>query len=71
MNPDQIYEVKIDNEKVESGSFEDDWDMLPLKKIKDPEAKKPSDWDDRAKSDDPSDTKPEVTWLKMILDYLQ
>uniref|UniRef100_A0A3Q4HWF6 Calreticulin n=1 Tax=Neolamprologus brichardi TaxID=32507 RepID=A0A3Q4HWF6_NEOBR len=60
VNPDQTYEVKIDNEKVESGSFGDDWDMLPLKKIKDPEAKKPSDWDDRAEIDDPSDTKPEV-----------
>lgn len=34
--------------------------MLPQKKIKDPEAKKPSDWDDRAKIDDPNDTKPEV-----------
>ncbi len=61
LNPDQTYEVRIDNEKVESGSLEDDWDMLPTKKIKDPEAKKPSDWDDRAKIDDPSDTKPEVS----------
>lgn len=59
LNPDQTYEVKIDNEKVESGSMEEDWDMLPPKKTKDPEAKKPSDWDDRAKIDDPSDTKPE------------
>ncbi|KAG7228923.1 hypothetical protein INR49_008701 [Caranx melampygus] len=59
LNPDQTYEVKIDNEKVESGSLEEDWDILPPKKIKDPEAKKPSDWDDRAKIDDPSDTKPE------------
>lgn len=60
LNPDQTYEVRIDNEKVESGSLEDDWDMLPAKKIKDPEAKKPSDWDDRAKIDDPNDTKSEV-----------
>lgn len=60
LNPDQTYEVRINNEKVESGSLEDDWDMLPSKKIKDPEAKKPSDWDDRAKIDDPNDTKPEV-----------
>ncbi|KAF6728655.1 Calreticulin [Oryzias melastigma] len=59
LNPDQTYEVRIDNEKVESGSLEDDWDMLPPKKIKDPDAKKPSDWDDRATIDDPSDTKPE------------
>lgn len=60
LNPDQTYEVKIDNEKVESGSLEEDWDFLPPKKIKDPEAKKPEDWDDRAKIDDESDTKPEV-----------
>lgn len=31
---------------------------MPPKKIKDPEAKKPEDWDDRAKIDDPEDTKP-------------
>lgn len=61
LNPDQTYEVKIDNEKVESGSLEDDWDLLPPKKIKDPEAKKPEDWDDRAKIDDADDTKPEVS----------
>ena len=58
VKPDQTYEVLIDNEKVESGSFEEDWDFLPPKKIKDPEAKKPEDWDDRAKIDDPEDSKP-------------
>lgn len=63
LNPDQTYEVRIDNEKVESGSLEDDWDMLPPKTVKDPEAKKPTDWDDRAKIDDPNDTKPEVQCL--------
>uniref|UniRef100_A0A3Q2P9Y4 Calreticulin n=1 Tax=Fundulus heteroclitus TaxID=8078 RepID=A0A3Q2P9Y4_FUNHE len=59
LNPDQTYEVKIDNEKVESGSLEEDWDFLPPKKIKDPEAKKPEDWDDRPKIDDVDDKKPE------------
>lgn len=63
LNPDQTYIVKIDNEKVESGSLEEDWDFLPPKKIKDPEAKKPEDWDDRAKIDDADDTKPEVNKL--------
>lgn len=53
--------MKIDNEKVESGSLEEDWDFLPPKTIKDPEAKKPEDWDDRPKIDDADDTKPEVT----------
>ncbi|XP_035269587.1 calreticulin 3a [Anguilla rostrata] len=59
LQPDQTYEVKIDNEKVESGSLEEDWDFLPSKTIKDPEAKKPEDWDDRAKIDDPEDSRPE------------
>lgn len=64
VRPDNTYEVKIDNEKAESGSLEDDWDFLPPKTIPDPEAKKPEDWDDRAKIDDPDDKKPEV--YKMI-----
>ncbi|XP_062888153.1 calreticulin-like [Mobula hypostoma] len=59
LKPDQTYEVKIDNEKVESGTLEDDWDFLPPKKIKDPEAKKPEDWDDRETIDDEDDKKPE------------
>lgn len=67
MRPDNTYEVKIDNNKVESGSLEEDWDFLPPKKIKDPEAKKPEDWDDRAKIDDPEDSKPEVSWGLQIL----
>lgn len=59
VNPDKTYEVLIDNEKAESGSLEEDWDFLPAKEIKDPEAKKPEDWDDKEKIDDPEDTKPE------------
>lgn len=64
VNPDNTYEVKIDNKKVESGNLEDDWDLLPPKKVKDPEAKKPEDWDDREKIPDPDDKKPEVSMLK-------
>lgn len=56
---DNTYEVKIDNKRVEGGNLEDDWDFLPPKEIPDPEAKKPEDWDDRAKIDDPEATKPE------------
>ncbi|XP_064293304.1 calreticulin [Phalacrocorax carbo] len=59
VRPDNTYEVKIDNGRVESGSLEEDWDFLPPRKIKDPEARKPDDWDERAKIDDPEDTKPE------------
>lgn len=44
---------------MESGKLEDDWDFLKPKMIKDPEAKKPEDWDDREKIDDPDDSKPE------------
>jgi len=59
IEPDQTYQVLIDGDKVQSGNLEDDWNFLPPKKIKDPEASKPSDWDDRATIDDPNDTKPE------------
>jgi calreticulin len=58
VSPDK-YEVLIDNEKVESGDLEADWDFLPPKKIKDPAAKKPEDWDDKEYIDDPEDKKPE------------
>lgn len=60
LRPDNTYEVKIDNARVESGALEDDWDLLPPRKIKDPQAQKPEDWDERPKIDDPEDTKPEV-----------
>jgi len=59
LSPDNTYEVLIDNEKVESGSLEEDWDFLPPKEIKDPEAKKPEDWDDRETIADEADEKPE------------
>uniref|UniRef100_A0AAZ3QTE4 Calreticulin n=1 Tax=Oncorhynchus tshawytscha TaxID=74940 RepID=A0AAZ3QTE4_ONCTS len=68
LNPNQTYEVKIDNEKVESGTLEEDWDFLPAKTIKDPEAKKPEDWDDRPKMDDAEDTKPEGEWKPKQID---
>ncbi|GFN79069.1 calreticulin [Plakobranchus ocellatus] len=59
VRPDNTYEVKIDNEKVESGELEADWDFLAPKKIPDPDAKKPDDWDEREQIDDPEDSKPE------------
>jgi calreticulin len=59
---DNTYEVRIDNEKVESGELEQDWEFLPAKKIKDPAAKKPEDWVDDAKMPDPEDKKPDVSW---------
>jgi calreticulin len=59
LNPDNTYVVKIDNEKVESGKLEEDWDFLPPKRIPDPTQSKPEDWEDEEKIDDPEDTKPE------------
>jgi len=59
IHPDNKYEVLIDNEKAESGELEADWDLLPPKKIKDPDAKKPEDWDDKEYIDDADDKKPE------------
>nr|QKQ30339.1 calreticulin [Pachycrepoideus vindemmiae] len=63
IRPDNTYEILIDNEKVESGQLEEDWDFLPAKKIKDPSQSKPSDWDDKPTIPDPDDTKP-VDWDK-------
>jgi len=56
---DNTYEVQIDGEKVESGSIETDFDMLPPKKIKDPKVSKPADWVDQKEIADPEDKKPE------------
>ena len=71
VRPDNTYEVKIDNKKEQSGSLEDDWDFLPPKTIPDPEAKKPEDWDDRPKIDDPEDEKPEVIkYISYIILYI-
>lgn len=75
LNPDNTYEVQIDGEKVESGDLESDWDLLPPKKIKDPDAKKPTDWDDREYIDDPDDSKPDdwdkegKSWLPITLHH--
>jgi len=59
LSSDNTYRVLIDNEEVESGSLEDDWDILEPKKIEDPEASKPDDWVDIKMMDDPEDVKPD------------
>lgn len=58
VHPDNTYEVQIDGKKAESGSLYDDWDFLAPRKIKDPNASKPSNWVDEAEIPDPSDVKP-------------
>ncbi|XP_003486363.1 calreticulin [Bombus vosnesenskii] len=59
VKPDNTYKVLINNEEVESGELEADWDFLPPKKIRDPSQSKPEDWDDNATIPDPDDQKPE------------
>ena len=40
LRPDATYSILIDNVEKQTGSLYSDWDLLPPKKIKDPEAKK-------------------------------
>ena len=40
LKPDATYSILIDNVEKQTGSLYSDWDILPPKKIKDPEAKK-------------------------------
>ncbi|KAI8819292.1 Calreticulin family-domain-containing protein [Chytriomyces cf. hyalinus JEL632] len=61
LHPDQTYSILLDGETKESGSILESWDLLPPKKIKDPNASKPSDWVDEAEISDPTDKKP-VNW---------
>ncbi|KAH0903424.1 hypothetical protein HID58_042927 [Brassica napus] len=58
LRPDATYSILIDNVEKQTGSLYSDWDLLPAKKIKDPSAKKPEDWDDKEYIPDPVDTKP-------------
>ena len=59
LNPDNTFEVLIDNDEIASGKIEDYFDILPPKEIQDPSAKKPSDWVDSPTITDPNDVKPE------------
>ncbi|KAH9670637.1 calreticulin-3 [Citrus sinensis] len=59
LRPDASYSILIDNRERDSGSMYTDWDILPPRKIKAVNAKKPADWDDREYIDDPNAVKPE------------
>eukprot|EP01023_Acetabularia_acetabulum_P040500 TRINITY_DN3926_c0_g2_i1.p2 TRINITY_DN3926_c0_g2~~TRINITY_DN3926_c0_g2_i1.p2 ORF type:complete len:408 (-),score=128.52 TRINITY_DN3926_c0_g2_i1:145-1368(-) len=59
LHSNNTYKVFVDLEQKEEGSLYEDFDMLPPRQIKDPEASKPEDWDERAKIPDPEDKKPE------------
>ncbi|CAI9781729.1 unnamed protein product [Fraxinus pennsylvanica] len=70
IRPDATYSILVDNMEKQSGSLHSDWDLLPPKTIKDPEAKKPEDWDDKEYIPDPEDKKPEVTELQSFMPFL-
>ncbi|XP_070198494.1 calnexin-like isoform X2 [Littorina saxatilis] len=61
VNPDQTFEMLIDNGLVNKGSLLTDFSppVNPPKEIEDPNDKKPADWDNREKIPDPDSTKPE------------
>jgi len=59
LHPDNTYEIQIDQKEVAKGSLFEDWDILPAKQIKDPNASKPKDWVDKKEIDDPTDVQPE------------
>eukprot|EP00884_Botryococcus_braunii_P021515 jgi/Botrbrau1/8047/Bobra.13_2s0016.1 len=59
ISANNTFKVLIDNEIAKEGDFYEDFEILPPRKIRDPDAKKPEDWDEREKIDDPEDVKPE------------
>jgi len=59
VKPDDTYEIWIDGESKANGNLKDDWDFEKPKTIKDPNAKKPSDWVDNEMMNDPNDVKPD------------
>jgi len=59
VNPDNTFEVLIDNKSVRTGPLDEHFDFLAEKKIKDPDAKKPEDWVDEPKMVDPESKKPD------------
>lgn len=61
MNPDDTFELLIDQIVVNKGSLLEDVvpPINPPKEIEDPSDKKPDDWDERAKIPDLSAVKPE------------
>jgi len=59
LSPGNKYEVLVDGASRHNGTLYEDFDILPAKTIKDPEAKKPEEWDERATIPDETDVKPE------------
>ncbi|XP_056899479.1 calnexin isoform X2 [Takifugu flavidus] len=61
LNPDNTFEVLVDQTVVNSGSLLSDMTppVNPPAEIEDPEDHKPEDWDERPKIQDPTATKPD------------
>jgi calreticulin len=59
LNSDNTFRVLVDGSEKKSGTIPDHWDILPPKKINDPNESKPADWVDERLIDDPEDKKPE------------
>jgi calreticulin len=59
LNADNTFKVYVDGVEKKSGAIPDHWDILPPKKINDPNESKPADWVDERLIDDPEDKKPE------------
>lgn len=61
LNPDNSYEMLIDQSRVGSGNLLQDVipPVNPAKEIDDPKDSKPDDWDERAKIPDPDAVKPD------------
>lgn len=61
VNPDNTFEVLVDQTVVNSGSLLTDVTppVNPQAEIEDPDDHKPEDWDERAKIQDPDAAKPE------------
>ena len=61
MNPDNSFEILVDQSVVNSGNLLNDMTpaVTPSREIEDPEDRKPADWDERAKIPDPDAVKPD------------
>lgn len=61
VNPDNTFEVRVDNGIINKGSLLEDFNppVNPPREIEDPNDKKPADWDDREKIPDTDAVKPD------------
>ncbi|KAG9509658.1 Calnexin, partial [Fragariocoptes setiger] len=61
VKPDNTFEIFLDDQSVGSGSLLEEFDppINPAKEIVDVNDKKPADWDDRIKIEDPNAVKPD------------